>query len=388
TEGPVPYHQAVEPTDRKKWIARAGVVLALLAGLVVIVGTWSYSGVLRDELVSIDHSEPVRDIEIVTVGSGRIVTARTPITEAEGIWGVAGPNGYGQASVLISSNDQVVERAFRVLDGSFDVGDLVSFDSAAYPEDPLVAHGIEFDEVRFRGDLGVYPAWVVAGSRNSWVIIVHGAGPGGRAEALRVIPGLVAAGYPVMAITVRGDVGAPTTRNGLRSLGATEWRDLAAAVDFGFAQDAEEFFLLGFDAGASTVATYLHDADDISHVKGAIFDSALHDPERIADRLAGERKVLMPMRGTGKLLARLRFDIDWEELDQVARANEYTVPILVLHGADDDTVDVAVAKEFADALGDMATYEEFPGGKHSQLWNADPARYEAALLEFIERLRV
>ncbi len=375
------------PTDRRRWIARSGAALALLAAIVIVVGTWSYSGVLRDELVSIDHSDPVRDIEIVTVGSGRIVTARTPVTEVEGIWGVVGPNGYGQASVLISSDDQVVERAFRVLDGSFDVGDLVSFDPAAYPGDPLVAHGIEFDEVRFAGDLGVYPAWVVAGTRDSWVIIVHGAGPIGRAEALRVIPGLVAAGYPVMAVTVRGDVGAPATRNGLRSLGSTEWRDLAAAVDFGFAQDAQEFFLLGFDAGASTVAMYLHDADDISHVKGAVFDSALHDPERIADRLASERKVLRPMRGTGKLLARLRFDIDWEELDQVERADEYTLPILVFHGTADEEVDVAVAAEFAAALGDMATYEEFPGGKHSQLWNSDPARYEAALLEFIERLR-
>ncbi|MCP3973431.1 MAG: prolyl oligopeptidase family serine peptidase [bacterium] len=377
----------MEPTNRKKWITRAGAALAVALGIGFVVGTWSYAGVLRDELVAIDHNEPVRGTEIVTVGSGRIVTARTPVTEAEGIWGVRGPNGYGQASVLVSANDQVVERAFRILDGTFEVGELVSFDHVAYPGDPLTAHGIDFDEVRFTGDLGVYPAWVVAGNRDSWMIIVHGAGPAERAEALRIIPGLVAEGYPVMVVTVRGDLGAPPTRNGLRSLGAKEWRDLAAAVDFGFAQDAEEFFLLGFDAGASTVAMYLHDADDISHVKGAIFDSAFYDPERIADRLANERRVLMPMRGTGKLLARLRFDVDWEELDQIERAEEYTVPILVLHGTADQVVDVEVALEFATALGDLATYEEFPGGQHSQLWNSDPARYEATLLGFLERVR-
>lgn len=363
------------------------IALGLVAAIVVVVGTWSYSGVLRDELVTIDHSEPSRDIEIVTVGSGRIVTARTAATESEGIWGVVGPNGYGQASVLISANDVTVERAFRVLTGTFEVGELVAFDYVAYPGDPLEAHGIEFEEVRFTGDLGVYPAWVIDGSRDTWMLLVHGAGPAERAEALRTIPGLVAEGYPVMVMTIRGDVGAPGTRDGLRSLGSTEWRDLAAAVEYGFTQDAEEFFLFGFDAGASTVAMYLHDADDISHVKGAIFDSALHDPERIADRLAAERKVMLPMRATGKLLARLRFDIDWEELDQIERAEEYTLPVLVLHGTDDAVVDVAVAVEFVEALGSLATYEEFRGGKHSQLWNSDPARYEAAVLDFLERNR-
>lgn len=359
----------------------------MVVAIVVSVGTWTYSGVLRDELVTIDHSEPNRDIEIVTVGSGRIVIARTDATGAEGIWGVRGPNGYGQASVLISTTDETVERAFRILDGTFEVGELVAFDLVAYPGDPFVAHGIEFDEVRFTGDLGVYPAWVISGNRNSWVIIVHGAGPAERSEALRVVPALVAAGHPVMVMTVRGDVGAPMSRSGLRSLGSTEWRDLAAAVDFGFTQDAEEFFLLGFDAGASTVAMYLHDADDISHVKGVVFDSALHDPERVADRLAAERKVMAPMGAAGKLLARLRFDIDWEELDQIERAGEYTVPVLVLHGGDDEVVDVTVAAEFAAALGDLAMYEEFPGGQHSQLWNADPALYEALLNEFLQRLR-
>lgn len=67
----------MEPTNKKKWILRAGAALAVALGIVIVVGTWSYSGVLRDELVAIDHSDLTRDIEIVTVGSGRIVTAST-----------------------------------------------------------------------------------------------------------------------------------------------------------------------------------------------------------------------------------------------------------------------------------------------------------------------
>jgi alpha-beta hydrolase superfamily lysophospholipase len=376
----------VDPNERSKLALRAAGVVGVVLLLVAIVGTWAYSGVLRDELVSIDRSERNRDIEVATVGSGRIEVARTPLTETEGIWGVDGPNGYGQASVVIASTEGTVERAFRTQEGSFDVGDLVRFDPIAYPGDPLEAHGIEFDEVRFTGDLGVYPAWVIDGDRDLWVLIVHGSGPAERAEALRFIPGLVAQRYPVMVITVRGDADAPRSRTGLRALGATEWRDLASAVEFALSQDAEEFVVMGLDTGASTVAMYLQEADDASAVKGAVFDSALHDPERLADRLAAERKAIGPLRAAGKLLARIRFDIDWEELDQIERAGQYSVPILVMHGTADEVVPLEIADDFVAGLGDLATYEVFEGGIHSQLWNVDPARYDRALLDFIERV--
>lgn len=368
-------------------IVRAVGAAAAVLLLVGIVGTWLFAGVLRDELVANVAGDLSRDIEIATVGSGRIEVARTSLTEIEGIWGVDGPNGYGQASVVIATTEVTVERAFRTLEGSFDAGDVVRFDPIAYPGDPFEAHGIAFDEVRFSGDLGVYPAWVIDGDRDLWVLIVHGSGPGERAEALRVIPGLVAQRYPVMVVTVRGDVDAPRSRTGLRGLGATEWRDIASAVEFAIAQDAEEFVLLGLDTGASTVAMYLQEADDASAVKGAVFDSALHDPERLADRLAAERKVVGPMRAAGKLLARIRFDIDWDELDQIERADRYSVPILVMHGTDDERVPIEIADEFVAGLGDLATYEVFAGGIHSQLWNVDPARYERALLGFIDRVR-
>jgi len=367
-------------------VVRAAGAIVVLLLLAAIVATWVYSGVLRDELVANVDSELIRDIEIATVGSGRIEVARTPLTEIEGIWGVDGPNGYGQASVVIATTDDTVERAFRTQEGSFTVGDLIRFDPIAYPGDPLKAHGIEFDEVRFTGDLGVYPAWVIDGDRDLWVVIIHGNGPAERAEALRFIPGLMAQRYPVMVITVRGDSEAPNSRTGLRALGATEWRDLASAIEFALAQDAEEFVLLGLDTGASTAAMYLQEADDASAVKGAVFDSALHDPERIADLLAAERKVIGPLREAGKLLARVRFDIDWDELDQIDRAGLYSVPILVMHGTDDEVVPLEIADDFVTGLGDLATYEVFEGGIHSQLWNADPARYEGALLDFIDRV--
>jgi pimeloyl-ACP methyl ester carboxylesterase len=379
--------QGMEPKDPRRWIPRLGAVT--LGAVILLLGTmtWSYSNELRDRLVAIDTEIETGDAEIVTVGSGRITVARTDQTVLEGIWGVEGPNGYGQASVVITVTDETVERAFRTLEGEFAVGEVVSFDPIAYPGDPFEAHNIEFEEVRFTGDLGVYPAWVIDNDRDTWVVILHGGGPEQRAEALRIVPALVAERYPVMVMTVRGDDGAPATRTGFRTLGATEWRDLASAVGYGSAQNADRFVLVGLDSGASTVANYLHEADDIGIISGVVFDSALFDPERIADRIAAARNLPAPLRGAGKLLASIRFDIDWNELDQVDRAGEYTKPVLVMHGAADSVVDPATAREFSELLGDLATLVEFPGGRHGQLWNADPPRYEDELLRFIERVR-
>jgi len=377
----------MEPKDPRRWIPRVGAVALVAVFGLLATTTWSYSNELRDRLVAIDTEMPAGDAEIVTVGSGRITVARTEQTALEGIWGVAGPNGYGQASVLIAVTDATVERAFRTLEGDFAAGEEVSFDPIAYPGDPFEAHNIEFEEVRFTGDLGVYPAWVIDNDRDTWVVILHGGGPQQRAEALRILPALVAERYPVMVMTVRGDEGAPATRTGFRSLGATEWRDLASAIGYGFAQNAENFILLGLDSGASTVANYLHEADDIGAISGVVFDSALYDPEQIADRIADDRNLVAPLRGAGKLLASIRFDIDWNELDQIDRAGEYTLPVLVMHGEADSVVDVAMAREFAELIGDLATLVEFSGARHGQLWNADPPLYEDALLGFIERVR-
>ncbi|MBT8213299.1 MAG: lysophospholipase, partial [Acidimicrobiia bacterium] len=70
-------------------------------------------------------------------------------------------------------------------------------------------------------------------------------------------------------------------------------------------------------------------------------------------------------------------------LDQVERADEFDVPILLLHGSDDATVPVESADQFAEARPDIVRYQRFDGVDHVLLWNADPARYEAAVMGFL-----
>jgi len=50
--------------------------------------------------------------------------------------------------------------------------------------------------------------------------------------------------------------------------------------------------------------------------------------------------------GTAKLLAELRYDFDFDDLNYLDRAAEIEVPILVIHGTDDGTVPIDIAPLF------------------------------------------
>ena len=82
----------------------------------------------------------------------------------------------------------------------------------------------------------------------------------------------------------------------------------------------------------------------------------------------------------------LRFDVDWDALDYVGRADELSVPILLFHGDGDTSVPQRTSEALAEARPDLVTYEAFDGAPHVGAWNADPERYEEAVAAFLERL--
>ena len=63
------------------------------------------------------------DIEVATVGGGTVLLTRTEATETEGVWGLQAAGGYGQVTSVVDVRTDVVERAFRTVDGAFREGD-------------------------------------------------------------------------------------------------------------------------------------------------------------------------------------------------------------------------------------------------------------------------
>jgi hypothetical protein len=373
----------MEASSVKKWATRAVIVVGSLFAVVLVAGMWHFSNVLDADLLIPDRYEPERNVQVVSLSEGRIVLSRTDQSAQEGVWGLVGPNGYGQVSGIVEQREADVERGFVTLGGTFAPGDAVAFDQYAFLQDPLVAHGIDFEEVVVPGDLGINPAWLIDGTRDTWVIIAHGKGIDERKQALRMIPTLHDAGYPVLVISYRNDEGAAASDSGRYTWGLEEWRDVEAALQFGLVQGAEEFVIMGYSMGGAVTASFLHETDLIGRVRGVILDSPVLDLEEVVDTEAAERGVPAFFTAGSKAIARLRFGLDWPQLDHVARANEFDIPMLLMHGTADGTVPVASSDDFAAARPDIVIYERFEGADHAYLWNVDPTRYATAVLNFI-----
>lgn len=261
------------------------------------------------------------------------------------------------------------------------------------PEDRFVAArgpsdvGIPHVEVLVAGPLGSYPAWQVAGVDDTWVVFVHGR-DADRREAVRAMTTVHRLGLPMLVVSYRNDVGAPSTDDRRYALGDDEWRDLEAAIIHALREGARDVVLVGYGMGGAISATFLHESELGRRVVGLVFDAPLLDPGVVVDADAAERGVPGFLAGWAKALATFRFGIDWTDLDQVGRAAEFDVPILLFHGDADDVIPIRSSEALAAARPDVVRFELFAGAGHGAAWNVDPDRYDAALARFLDDVAV
>ncbi len=367
-----------------RWIGAAVLAVFGIAALALFLVAWISANQIRSDLLVPVADERPYDIEILRTPPARLVIAGTDEPPRGGIWGFESGATYTQLTALLTRTETETEWAATPYIGEPAVGVKGRVDVDAYPVDPDVAFGLGFEPVRAPGDLGPLPAWLIDGRRSTWVIIVHGRGTDRRTQALRMIPRLVESGYPVLVVSYRNDDGAPKDPSGLRSWGLTEWRDLDAAVRLAEREGARDYFLVGHDLGAEVVSTFLHESDRVGNVLGVVFDSPALDLECTMDYGSGPVKRFVDE--LGQQLARIRFGMEWSELDQVARADQFDVPILALHGARDETIPIEITEAFAAARPDLVQFLRFEQGGHGDLWNVDTARYEAAVMSFVDGL--
>jgi alpha-beta hydrolase superfamily lysophospholipase len=368
------------------WLIRPLLLVAALVAFVFVVLGWMHSNAIREEFLLPRGDAGEYPLTVQSNDAGRVVITWTPASERPGVWGLESPDAYAQVSTIVRIGDDAVERGITDTDGVINTDDAARMDVDAYPGDPLVAHGLGFEDFAIPSDIGPHPAWFVDGRRSTWMIFVHGRGIDRLGESLRVMPRLVEQGYPVLSMAYRGDVGATPSESGMRMWGLTEWMDLDAAISAAQRKGAKDFVIIGSGAGASVVASYLHSADDISAIRAVIYDSPVLDLEGIVKRWASESGIPAPISWFGRMLTRVRFGMEWGELDQIERADEFDVPMLLLIGESDPVTPTDEFLTFAEALGDLAVTERFVQGRHTDLWNVDVDRYLDTVEEFLLRI--
>jgi uncharacterized protein len=381
----------------------AGLLLAGLVLLIVLIvavyvgGGWYFAneiharaldGAERRASLALDP-----DVRIVSVGDETVTLA--PIDddlpleiETPGLWGLRWADGYGQLGDIVGEAGAAIERTFAILQGDPpDPNMPAEIDTRAFPDARTA--GVQARDVLVRGPLGRYPAWFVLGDRKTWVVLLHGFSTS-RLDNVRYLGALRNAGYPTLTITYRNDVGAPEDPSGLLRYGLTEWKDLEAGVEYAIGQGSAGVVLMGVSMGGGVIAAFLERSDLAEEVRALVLDAPmLNFSQTIDDNASRER---LPVIGTplppgltaaAKLIARMRWGIEWGDLDYLKHPSKFSMPILVFHGTRDETVPIATSEELKRLVPEIQ-FVHGAGAGHIECWNLDPKVYESKMISFLD----
>lgn len=334
------------------------------------------------------------DTEILAVDTGAqtIELARTTDTELPGRYALftTGTHGYVKLGAILSADSQSVRRKLltQISSGS-KIGRAASFNGWYY-EKPSELH-LPWEPVLIGSPAGPCPAWFFPASSSTWVIQVHGRGVT-RAECLRAVPVLHALGLPNLVVSYRNDGEAPRSRGGSYALGASEWRDVDAAISYARRNGAERVLLMGWSMGGAISLQTAVSSGSREAIAGLILDSPVVDWRVVLRHQAREAGIVEPLPELAMgalqkpLTAKLsgsEHPIPFDQLDMVARADELTIPILLLHSEHDDFVPIDASRALAAARPDIVTMPRFTGAGHTKIWNYDQPAWTAAITEWV-----
>jgi alpha-beta hydrolase superfamily lysophospholipase len=371
---------------RSRGEAVSGIAGLALTGMsaATAVGLLGLSALMARTIVT-PPTERVEDVRIrrVDLEDCTVTLNVTPDSVLDGDYSLwfSGDTGHARIGEVLSRGPGWVTRRIR----SVDFGDLASARQGrlgGWLHLGPWSLGVPYENVTVDTPLGGAPAWFIPAAQPTgrWVIQVHGRAVR-RQEGLRVVPVFRDAGYDSLLVSYRTDGDAPDDPSGRYGLGDTEWQDVDAAIGYALANGATSIVLFGWSmGGAISVQTALRSrhADAIS---GIILESPVVD---WADVLAyqGAMRRLPPgiapgaMRVMaspwGRLVTGLRAPIDFTRLDLIARADELSVPILILHSDDDGYVPANGSRRLAERRPDIVTLVPYATARHTKLWNYDP----------------
>jgi uncharacterized protein len=325
-----------------------------------------------------------------------VTLARTADTALPGRYGLftTGTAPYVKVGSVLHEDDAVVTRKLLTHVGS---GSHLSADAAFsgwYYDRPDDLQ-LPFRNELIGSPLGPCPAWVFPASVDSdlWVVQVHGRGTT-RAEALRAVPVFHRLGFSSILVSYRNDGEAPRSRTGTYTLGATEWRDVDAAIGYARRAGARRVVVMGWSMGGAISLQVELNSPHQDVLVGLILDSPVVDWRVVLDYQA--RLMRLPAPVTGLAIGALGADwatpvtrtgspIPFARLDAVARAGELHHPILILHSDDDGFVPSDASHELAAARPDLVQLETFAVARHTKLWNYDEERWTSAITSWLRR---
>lgn len=361
-----------------------GAVLALWGGIAIRMA--------RKVVTPAARIPDCRILELDT-SAQTITLTRTPDTELAGRYGLftTGTERYLKLGSVLSETTDTVKRkllthvgpqARIVRDAAF---------SGWYYERPEELH-LPFSPELVGSALGPCPAWLFpAGEGDIWVIQVHGRGTT-RAECLRAVPIFHGLGITSLVVSYRNDGEAPRSRSGTYTLGATEWRDVDAAVGFARRRGAKRVIIMGWSMGGAIALQLALNSAHRDLIVGLVLDSPVVDWRIVLDYQA--RLIKLPPAVTRLAITVLGADwataltgagaaIPFRRLDVLARSAELRHPILILHSDDDGFVPSDASHDLVVARPDLVDLDVFSVARHTKLWNYDQERWTGRITRWL-----
>lgn len=326
--------------------------------------------------------------------SQTITLARTPDTALPGRYGLftVGSVDYVRLGSIVGEDESSVTR--KLLTHVAADGDLApeaAFSGWYYDRPEQLHH--PFRTLDIHTSVGPCPAWEFPGATDTdvWVIQVHGRGTT-KAEALRAVPVFLDLGITSLLVSYRNDGDAPKSPSGTYALGATEWRDLDAAIGYARRQGARHVIVMGWSMGGALALQAALESSHTDVIAGLILDSPVVDWRTVLGFHGRLMRLPAPViavaqnaiaSGWGAAVLRTGEPIPLDRLDGVARASELRHPILVLHSDDDGFVPSDASHALAAARPDLVTIETLHVARHTKLWNYDETRWVTAISDWV-----
>ena len=168
------------------------------------------------------------------------------------------------------------------------------------------------------------------------------------------------------------------------SFGICERRDVLSWIEYAKERFGEEkeMLLVGISMGAATVLMSAG-LGLPENVKGIIADCPYGYPEKIIRHVGEIRKLpigfLFPFIRLG---GRLFGKFDLLSADAVSSVKELRIPVMIIHGEDDDFVPPEMSEEIAKANTEYISRYTFPKGRHGTSYLADTQRYTRLVKDF------
>ncbi|MCJ1707377.1 S9 family peptidase [Microbacterium sp. VKM Ac-2923] len=323
-----------------------------------------------------------------------ITLERTPDTALPGRYGLftVGSVDYLRLGSIVGEDETSVTRKLLThVAGDGDLAPEAAF-SGWYYDRPEHLHR-PFRTLDIDTGVGPCPAWEFPGAVDTdvWVIQVHGRGTT-KAETLRAVPLFLDLGITSLVVSYRNDGDAPRSPSGTYALGATEWRDLDAAIGHARRQGARRVIVMGWSMGGALALQAALESPHADIIAGLVLDSPVVDWRIVLGfhgRLMGLPAPVIAVAqnaiasGWGAAVLRTGEPIPLDRLDVVARAQELRHPVLVLHSDDDGFVPSDASHALASARPDLVTMVTFDVARHTKLWNYDETRWAAAISDWV-----